>query len=140
MQVHQQFAGMHPDLVMVAFTIILALFQILLAAAARTAETGMKWNAGPRDTASEVPIGKKAGRLMRAQANLFETLPLFIGAVMVAQFADKSGHLTMLGSHLYFFGRAAYVPLYAWGVTGLRSLAWGVSLAGLVMILVALFI
>lgn len=131
---------MHPDLIMVAFTIILALAQIFLATAARTAETGMKWNAGPRDTASEVPVGVKTGRLMRAQANLFETLPLFIGAVLVAQLGDKAGHLTMWGTHLYFFGRVAYLPLYYWGVTGLRTLAWAVSLAGLVTILVALFI
>jgi Predicted membrane protein len=130
---------MHPDLIMLAFTLILALVQILLTVMARTAETGMKWNAGPRDTPSDVPVGVRTGRLQRAQANLFETLPIFIGAVLIAQIADKSGHLTMWGTHLYFFARVFYVPLYAWGVTGLRSLVWAVSLVGLVLILVALF-
>ena len=130
---------MHPDLIMLAFTLILAIVQIAWAAVARTNETGLKWNAGPRD--GEAPsVGSVAGRLMRAQANLFETLPIFIGAVLIAQIADKAGPLTMWGAHLYFFGRLIYLPLYRFGVTGLRTLAFIASLAGIVMILYALFI
>ena len=130
---------MHPDLIMVAFTLILALIQIGLAGMARTAELGAKWNAGPRDGETPPP-GKMAGRLMRAQANLFETLPLFIGAVLISQVADKSGPLTMWGAHLYFFGRVIYLPLYAFGVPYLRSLVWLVATAGLVMVIAALFV
>lgn len=130
---------MHPDLIMVAFVIILAIVQIAWAAVARTQELGPKWNAGPRDEVAPPP-GPVAGRLMRAQANLFETLPLFTGLVLVAQVADKAGPLTMWGAHLYFFARLVYLPLYRWGVTGLRTLAFIASLIGLILILVALFI
>lgn len=130
---------MTPDFIMLAFTLILALVQILWAAAARTAELGLKWNAGPRD--GEVPApGKMAGRLLRAQANLFETLPLFAAAVLMADLANKGGDLTFLGAHLYFFGRLVYLPLYAFGVAYVRSLAWIVSLVGLGMVIVALFV
>jgi len=130
---------MTPELILLAFTLILALVQIGAAGAARTAELGGKWNAGPRD-AETPPPGKLAGRLMRAQANLFETLPLFIGAVLIAHVAGKDGDLTFLGAHLYFFGRLIYVPLYAFGVPYIRSLVWLVASAGLVMILTALFV
>ena len=130
---------MTPELILLAFTLILALVQIGAAAMARTAELGVKWNAGPRD-AETPPPGKTAGRLIRAQANLFETLPLFIGAVLIAHVAGKDGDLTAWGAHLYFFGRLVYLPLYAFGVAYFRSLVWLIASAGLVMILVALFL
>jgi uncharacterized MAPEG superfamily protein len=66
---------------------------------------------------------------------------LFIAAVIMAHIAGKDGTaLTFLGTHLYFFGRVIYLPLYAFGVTYLRSLAWFVATAGIVMVIVALFV
>ncbi|WP_240623380.1 MAPEG family protein [Brevundimonas lutea] len=130
---------MTPEFILLAATLVLALVQILAAGAARTAELGARWNAGPRD-GTPPPPGKLAGRLMRAQANLFETLPLFIAAVLMAHVAGKDGTLTLLGAQLYFFGRLAYVPLYAFGVPYVRSAAWGVATLGLVLIIAALFV
>ena len=130
---------MTPEFIMLAFTLILALVQILAAAQASTMERGIAWNASPRDGESK-PLGKVAGRLARAQANLLETLPLFAAAVIMAHIAGKDGTLTFLGTHLYFFGRLVYLPLYAFGVPYLRTLVWLVSAAGLVMVFVALFL
>ena len=131
---------MTPEFIVLAFTLILAIVQIGAAGAARTAELGGKWNAGPRDGETPPP-GALAGRLMRAQANLFETLPLFAAAVIMAHVAGKDGgSLTLWGTHLYLFARVVYVPLYAFGVTGLRSLAFIASLAGLIMVIFALFV
>ena len=130
---------MTPEFILLALTLILALVQIGAAAMARTAELGVKWNAGPRD-AEVPPPGKIAGRLIRAQSNLFETLPIFAAAVIMAHIAGKDGALTALGAHLYFFGRLIYLPLYAFGVPYIRSLVWLVAAAGLVMVLAALFV
>ena len=130
---------MTPEFILLALTLILALVQIGAAGMARTAELGGKWNAGPRD--GEVPPpGRLAGRLMRAQANLFETLPLFAAAVIMAHIAGKDGTLTALGAHLYFFGRLIYLLLYAFGVPYVRSLVWLVAAGGLVMVIAALFV
>ena len=130
---------MTPEFIVLAFVLILAIVQIFWAASARTAERGLKWNAGARDEAV-APPGKLAGRLDRAQANLFETLPLFAAAVIMAHIAGKDGQLTFVGTHLYFFGRLIYLPLYALGTPYVRTLAWLVAFAGLVMVLVALFV
>ncbi|MFN3878717.1 MAG: MAPEG family protein [Brevundimonas sp.] len=129
---------MTTELTYLALTLILALVQIFLPAGARTVEFGSKWNAGPRD---ETPAAKKplTGRLERAEANLFETLPLFIGAVLIAHVIGAAGPLTLWGTALYFWARVVYVPLYAFGVPYVRSLVWVVSLAGLVMVLASLF-
>lgn len=130
---------MSPEFILVAFTLVLAIIQIGAAGMARTAELGAKWNAGARD-GENPPPGKLAGRLMRAQANLFETLPIFIGAVVIASIEGKFGALTFWGTHLYFCARLIYVPLYAFGVPYIRSLVWLVGLAGLLMIIAALFV
>jgi uncharacterized MAPEG superfamily protein len=130
---------MTPEFIMLAFTLILAIVQIGWAGAARTAELGVKWNAGARDGESPPP-GKLAGRLIRAQANLFETLPIFAAAVIMAHIAGKDGQLTFIGAHLYFFGRLIYLPLYALGTPYVRTLAWLAAFAGLVMVIVALFV
>ena len=130
---------MTPEFILLALTLILALVQIGAAGMARTAELGGKWNAGPRDGEAPPP-GRLAGRLMRAQANLFETLPLFAAAVIMAHIAGKDGTLTAVGAHLYFFGRLIYLPLYAFGVPYIRSLVWLAAAAGLVMVIVALFL
>jgi len=130
---------MTTELTYLALTLILALVQIFLPAGARTAEFGSKWNAGPRD---ETPEAKKplTGRLERAQANLYETLPLFIGAVLIAHVIGAAGPLTLWGTALYFWARVVYAPLYALGAPYVRSLVWLVSLAGLVMVDASLFL
>jgi uncharacterized MAPEG superfamily protein len=127
------------ELYLLGATLILALVQILLAAHVRTPQYGIKWNAGPRDEAMP-PLQPLAGRLQRAQANLFETLPLFIGALLGAAYAGRLGLLTNIGAHLYFFGRLVYLPLYAAGIPYIRSLIWVVATAGLVLVLLGLLI
>lgn len=129
---------MTTELTYLAAALVLALVQIFLPAGARTLEFGSKWNAGARDQTPEShnPV---VGRLERAQSNLYETLPLFIGAVLIAHVTGAESVLTLWGAALYFWARVAYVPLYAFGVPYIRSLVWLVSLAGLIMILAALF-
>lgn len=125
---------MTAELTYLAWTLVLALVQIFLPTFGRTRQLGAKWNAGPRDEPLPPP-GKVTGRLERAQRNLFETLPVFIGLVLIAHVAGRDGALTYWGVTLYFWGRVAHLPLYAFGVTGLRSLAWIVSFVGLILIL-----
>ena len=128
------------ELTILAWTLVLAFVQIILFDMARTGQYGLKWNTGARDEADLPPLSAKAGRLKRAQDNLFETLPLFIGAVLIAHVSGEDGVLTLWGTALYFWARVAYLPLYALGVPYIRSLVWLVSLAGLILILTALFI
>ena len=128
---------MTPMLQILAWTLVLAIVQIFLTAAAKTIQYGAKWNAGPRD-AEIAPPTVIAGRLDRAQRNLFETLPLFIAVVLIAHVANVNASLTLLGSQLYLGSRVLYIPLYAFGVPGIRSLIWMVGLVGLLTILYAI--
>ena len=128
---------MTTELTLLAWTLVLALVQILLPSTLRTQETGAQYNVSARDGAAPPPRLVTA-RLQRAQANLFETLPLFAAAVLIAHVSGTHGALTLWGCWLYLLARIVYVPLYAAGIPVLRTLVWMVSLAGLVLILFAL--
>lgn len=125
------------ELTLLAWTLVLALVQIGLAGMLRTQETGTAYNVGPRDEPGP-PKRPVTGRMQRAQANLFETLPLFIAAVLIAHVADRDGALTLWGCWLYLIARVVYVPLYAFGIPVLRTLVYMVGLTGLVLILAAI--
>jgi uncharacterized MAPEG superfamily protein len=126
---------MTPELMLLAWSLVLALVQILLPPTFRAREVSLSYNAGPRDTPPPTPPGIYAGRLYRAQHNLFETLPLFIAAVLIIHVTHLESTLTYWGAMLYFWARVVYVPLYAFGIPYARSAAWFVSLIGLVMLI-----
>ncbi|MDR5739706.1 MAPEG family protein [Caballeronia sp. LZ016] len=123
------------ELTLLAWTLVLALVQVLLPALVRNRETGIRYNTGPRDGPAPPP-GKLAGRLMRAQANLFETLPVFAVAVLIVHVTGRENALTHYGALTYFVARVVYVPLYAAGVPFVRSLVWLISIVGIVQMLV----
>lgn len=128
---------MTTELTLLGWTLVLALIQVMLPASARNRETGRDYNAGPRDEPGP-PVGVMTGRLRRAQANLYETLPLFAVAILIAHVADRDGALTLWGAWLYFLARIVYLPLYAFGIPYVRSMVWLVALLGLIMVLAAI--
>lgn len=119
---------MSTELTALGWTLVLAVVQILLPAGLRTRETGVEYNAGPRDDGGP-PVGVVTGRLQRAQKNLFETLPLFAAAVLIAHAAGREGTVTAWAAWTYLAARVVYVPLYGLGVPKVRSLAWTIALA-----------
>lgn len=129
-------AIMTTELYLLACTLVLAIVQIMLASILRTRETGGAYNTGPRDDDGP-PVGKLTGRMQRAQKNLYETLPLFMGAVLIVAIAGRESALSFYGAWIYFLARIVYVPLYAAGVPVLRTLTWLISLIGMLMVLAA---
>jgi uncharacterized MAPEG superfamily protein len=127
------------ELKLLGVAIVVGLVQLLWAAAAARAHQGdLKWAAGPRDT--PMPLGGVAARLDRAFWNFAETFPFFAAAVLACAAAGKLGSdLTVWGSAAYVVARAVYAPLYASGIPTIRTLVWLVAMAGLVMVLAALF-
>jgi uncharacterized MAPEG superfamily protein len=122
------------ELVVLTWGCILGFVHILAAAQAKTRQYGTKWNMGARDEELP-PLNPLAGRLARAQANFFETFPLLIAGIIIVSGRGLTDSTTALGAWLWLGGRVAYLPLYALGVPMVRSLAWGVSLIGIVLVL-----
>ena len=130
---------MSVELRMLTFSVVLGIVQIIAASHAASLQRGYRWTASPRD--EEVhPLRGMAGRLDRALRNFVETFPLFAAAVLVAHVTDTHDALTEWGTRLYFWGRVAYVLLYAAGVPLIRSLVWNVATIGIGLIVVALLL
>lgn len=121
------------ELTLLGYTLILALIYMMAAAQARTAQYGATWNTGARDEQMP-PLRPVPARLVRAQANLMETLPLFAAAVLAVVVAGRTGTLSEVGAWMYLTGRAVYLPLYALGVPVIRTLVWMVASVGLVLV------
>lgn len=123
------------ELQVLAWGCILALVHIFAAIRAKTAQYGTKWNMGPRDETLDPPAKPIVGRLDRAQRNFFETFPLYAAAALIVAVAHLGGRWTAIGALLWIGGRVLYLPLYALGVPVARSVAWIVSLVGILMVL-----
>ncbi len=120
-----------------AWTLVLAVVQVTVASAAKRRQDSMAWASGNRDEPPPQYTGL-AARMTRAQANLYEILPLFIGAVLLAHASGRDGTLTAWGAGVFFWARVAYIPAYAYGVAPLRTACWAASVVGLALVLVSL--
>ncbi|HEX4739004.1 MAG TPA: MAPEG family protein [Allosphingosinicella sp.] len=125
---------MTTELDVLAWGCVLALLHILVTAQVRTHQYGLKWNIGARDEAlpAAQPI---VGRMERAQANFYETFPLFAAAALIVSVAHLNDRVTAIGALVWIVARIVYLPLYAFGIPYVRSLAWGVSLVGIVIVI-----
>lgn len=74
-------------------------------------------------------------RANAAQANSFEALPFFIGAVIIAhQLGAHQGRLDVL-AFVYIVLRLMFVMMYVAGLSSVRSMVWSLAFAVNVAIL-----
>lgn len=129
---------MTTEMSMLVWSVVLGLVQIAIGAAGSVAQRGLGWAAGARDGEAKMLTGVP-GRLCRASSNFLETFPLFLAVVIAAFVLQRHDGMTVLGAQLYFWARLIYLPVYAAGIPYLRTLVWAVSIAGIVLVLAALF-
>jgi uncharacterized MAPEG superfamily protein len=122
------------ELVCLVWSVVLGLAHILIAGQARTKELGSKWNASARDGA-EPKLGAVTNRLFRAQANFFETFPLFAVLILITAVTQLYSVYSQVGAILYIIARVIYLPLYAFGIPYIRSVVWLISLFGITLVL-----
>jgi uncharacterized MAPEG superfamily protein len=127
---------LHIELFILCMSVILGLVHIVFASHSASVQRGYRWTASPRDE-QLAPLTAVAGRLSRALINFCETFPLFVALVFVVHATESYGALSKWGAWLYLGGRVAYLPLYAFGVYLVRSLAWNVATAGILLLLVS---
>jgi len=129
---------MTAELKILGWTIVLGFLYVFVAAGMATVERGIKWNAGNRDGDTK-PLSKPAERARRASLNFLETFPFFAAAALAVVLARQNTSHTALGAEMYFWARVVYLPTYIVGIPYLRTLVYGVSLWGILQLLVALF-
>lgn len=65
-----------------------------------------------------------AGRINAAQMNSYETLPVFLAAVLTAQYMVVSQPLVNYFAWAYVFLRILYIAAYAMNLATFRSIIW----------------
>lgn len=130
-----------PDMGSTEFTMlwasaVLGTVYLLASVLASVAGRGMPWAMGPRD-GEWPPLGAVGSRLERSWRNFMETFPLFAAAVLIEAQITPDSELAPLGAQLYFWGRLAFLPLYALGIPVVRTLAWTVAFAGILIVLIS---
>jgi uncharacterized MAPEG superfamily protein len=127
---------MTPELAYLLAAAVLTFVLLLIAVTGATLQVGLPTLAGNREPTPEI-IGW-AGRAQRAHYNMLESLVLFAILVLTARAAGVSNSTTLLGAQLFFWGRVAHAVFYIAGIAWLRTVAWGVSVLGLILLFVAL--
>jgi uncharacterized MAPEG superfamily protein len=122
------------ELKILALGAVLLFIHIFAATRFKTAQYGRDWNVGARDE-DLPPPNAMTGRLMRAQANFQETLPIAIIALLGVVVAGKTDSSTALGGWIWLGARVLYLPIYAAGIRFVRTLVYAVSIFGLVMVI-----
>lgn len=98
----------------------------------------MKELLGARDDMPMTGLSPFHARTKRAQANMNEGMMMFVPLIFAALYMNDLSALTAIGAAMFFYGRLAFAPLYYFGVPVVRTLAWAVSIIGLILILVEL--
>jgi uncharacterized MAPEG superfamily protein len=125
------------ELTMLMWASILYVLQIMIGALAADIQNGIPWGIGNREVRPEVEGW--GGRAQRAYVNMAESLLPFACLVLIAYSLDRTGEWSVLGAEIFLLSRLAYAVLYIGGVKILRSLAYFGGIAGMVLIIVQLF-
>ena len=122
---------MTTELAMAGALIVLGLFQLVLTAIEFRRVHGVNYANTARDKASGKADSPLLGRLSRAQANLMETAPYFIGVCVIIAVAGLSSPVAQVAAVVFVAMRIVYLPLYALGIPFLRGIIWTVSFVAL---------
>jgi len=123
------------DIVWLVIAVIVGMLHLGIAAQMAQKYRTPDWGFGPRDT--PMPPQGTAARVDRAYRNFMETFPLFAAALLAVVLQNKSDGLSHWGAVLYVVARIAYIPLYAFGVKYIRTLAWFVATIGIILLIIA---
>jgi uncharacterized MAPEG superfamily protein len=124
------------ELVLLGWSVVLLLVQVVIQASLATSELGLGYVMGARDEGRTIS-SPLAGRAERVLANFLQTFPAFAVLAIGVTVAGKAGGTAALGAHLYFWARVAYIPAYLLGIAVVRTLIWAVSIVGLVLMVTA---
>ena len=120
------------DLKLLIWSVALALVQMVIAVIGAQMQVGLPPLVGNRENLPA--MSGWAGRAQRAHRNVLESIVMFAILVLVANVTGKANAMTALGSELFFWSRLAYAAIYLAGIPWIRTIAWGVSLVGLLVI------
>jgi uncharacterized MAPEG superfamily protein len=126
------------ELKLLAASVVLGLLHLIASSHLISWQRGYRWTASSRET-DVPPLRGLANRVDQATENFLETFPFFAALVLLAHVTNHHSLLTVVGAHLYFWGRVGYLLTASAGYSLLRSvLCWNTALIGIVVLLIAI--
>jgi uncharacterized MAPEG superfamily protein len=126
---------MSGELRMLAYAVGLLIVLVVIQAFAGIRSKGLMPLANNRDDLG--PAEGFHARMLRVVDNHREGLTMFAPLALIAAVMQISTPMTILASQLFLFSRIVHALLYILGVPLVRPLTWGVSMAGTIMMLLA---
>jgi uncharacterized MAPEG superfamily protein len=100
---------------------LVTLVTILIQATAAGLQVGPLALFYPRD---DLKLTGMAARLDRCQINAVIALALFAPAILILAYKGLSTPTTLMAAQIFLVARILYVPAYAFGIPGARTLVW----------------
>ena len=116
------------NILILSFLLILIQITIPIVIGLFTNNVKLPYLFSPRDKEAKTSI--YIDRANRSLKNLFETLPIFIGVVLLSIINDVDNTSQAI---IWLLARIIYVPVYIIGINYLRTGIWAISLICLIL-------
>ena len=116
------------SILILSFLLVLIQITIPVLISLLTNNVKISYLFSSRDDA--VNTSKYIDRANRALKNLFETLPIFIGLILLSIINDLDNSLLAM---IWLLARIIYVPVYIVGINYVRTGIWAIALICLIM-------
>ena len=116
------------SIMILSFLLVLIQITIPVLISLLTNNVKLSYLFSSRDDA--VNTSKYIDRANRALKNLFETLPIFIGLILLSIISDVDNSFLAM---IWLLARIIYVPVYIVGINYVRTGIWAIALICLIM-------
>jgi uncharacterized MAPEG superfamily protein len=122
------------ELTCLELSVVLWLVHVLVQTAFGNAQLSSRYLLGSRDGPAEAR-GVLYGRACRALGNYLENFTPFVALALALIVTQRTGGAGAIGATIWILARIAYLPIYVFGIIYVRTLTWGISIVGLVLML-----
>jgi len=122
------------ELTCLELSVVLWLVHVLVQTAFGNAQLSSRYLLGSRDGPAEAR-GVLYGRACRALGNYLENFAPFVALALALIVTQRTGGAGAIGATIWILARIAYLPIYVFGIIYVRTLTWGISIVGLVLML-----
>ncbi|PQO21865.1 hypothetical protein C2I36_16025 [Rhodobacteraceae bacterium WD3A24] len=117
--------------ILALYGLVVALTLLAQATGAAT-QLGMGYALSARD--EQRPAAGVPARLERAKRNSVTAMALFAPAILILALRDAFTADTLLAAQVFLVARVIYVPAYAFGIRGLRTLVWMIGFIATILL------
>jgi uncharacterized MAPEG superfamily protein len=122
------------ELTCLELSVVLWLVHVLIQASFGNTQLPSHYLLGSRDEPAEAR-GVLYGRSCRALANYLENFTPFVAVALALVVTQRTGGAGAIGATIWILARIIYLPVYVFSIIYVRTLVWGISIVGLIMML-----